>query len=62
LDNISDDELMDYLISRISYKTDKNNTKKIKVFSFEKRYIKDTLCYFSDKIDYSILRKILSNN
>ena len=61
LDNISDDELMDYLINSISYKTDKNNTKKIKVFNFEKNYIKDTLYYFSDKIDYSILRKVLSN-
>lgn len=61
LNNISDDELMDYLISRISHKTDKNNTKKIKVFSFEKQYIKDTLSYFSDKINYSVLRKVLSN-
>jgi hypothetical protein len=52
---------MDYLINSISYKTDKNNTKKIKVFNFEKNYIKDTLYYFSDKIDYSILRKVLSN-
>jgi hypothetical protein len=52
---------MDYLINSISYKTDKNNTKNIKVFDFEKNYIKDTLYYFSDKIDYSILRKVLSN-
>ena len=62
LDNISDDELMDYLINHISYKTNKNNGNTIKVFDFEKKYIKNTLSYFSDKINYSSLRKVLSNN
>jgi ATP-dependent protease HslVU (ClpYQ) ATPase subunit len=62
LDNISDDELMDYLINHISYKTNKNNGNTIKVFDFEKKYIKNTLSYFSDKINYSSLRKVLSYN
>ena len=62
LDNISDDKLMDYLINHISYKTNKDSGKTIKVFDFEKKYIKNTLSYFSDKIDYSYLRKVLSYN
>lgn len=62
LDNISDDKLMDYLFNHISYKTNKDSGKTIKVFDFEKKYIKNTLSYFSDKIDYSSLRKVLSYN
>jgi hypothetical protein len=53
---------MDYLINHISYKTNKDSGKTIKVFDFEKKYIKNTLSYFSDKIDYSSLRKVLSYN
>ena len=61
LDNISDDELIDWFINHISYKTNKNTGKRIKIFNFEKKYIRDTLHYFSDKIDYSVLRRILLN-
>lgn len=61
LDNISDSKLMDYFVNCISYKTTKDSDKKIKVFNFEKKYIRDILYYFSDKIDYSDLRRIISN-
>ena len=60
LDSISDDNLMDYIINSISYKTNKYDDRKITIFDFEKKYIKDTLSFFSDKVDYSALRKILS--
>jgi hypothetical protein len=52
---------MDYFINCISYKTTEDSDKKIKIFNSEKKYIRDILYYFSDKIDYKILRKILSN-
>ena len=61
LDSISDDDLMDYIISSISYKTNKYDDRKITIFDFERKYIKDTLYFFSDKVDYSALRKILSD-
>ena len=62
LDNISDNELMNYLADSISYKTKKDDDNKIHVFNPEKKYIRDTLLYFSDKVDYSVLHKILSNS
>ena len=62
LDNVSDDEIMDLFINSIWYKTNIENNRRLCVFYFEKRYIKSVLSYFSDKIDYSLLRKILSNN
>ena len=60
LDSIWDEELMDYIINSISYKTNNYSDRKITDFDFEKKYIKDTLSFFTDKIDYSALRKILS--
>ena len=60
LDNLSDSELMNLLANSISYKTKKYDNKKIKVFNFEKNLLQDSLSYFSDKVDYPTLRKILS--
>jgi hypothetical protein len=60
LDNLSDSELMNLLVNSISYKTKKYDSKKIKVFNFEKNLLQDSLSYFSDKVDYPTLRKILS--
>lgn len=61
LDNISDTKLMDHFINCISYKTTMDSDENIKVFNFEKKYIRDILYYFSDKIDYSDLRRLFSN-
>lgn len=61
LDNIRDDEIMNLFVDSILYKTNIKNNRKLHVFDFEKRYIKNVLSYFSDKVDYSALRKILSN-
>ena len=61
LNNISDDVIMDLFVDSIWYKIDKNNNRKIHVYDFEKKYIRSVLSYFSDKIDYSNLRKVLSN-
>lgn len=61
LNNISDDVIMDLFVDSIWYKIDKNNNRKIHVYDFEKKYIRSVLSYFSDKINYSNLRKVLSN-
>lgn len=61
LNNISDDVIMDLFVDSIWYKIDKSNNRKIHVYDFEKKYIRSVLSYFSDKIDYSNLRKVLSN-
>jgi hypothetical protein len=61
LDNIRDDEIMNLFVDSILYKTNIKNNRRLHVFDFEKRYIKSVLSYFSDKVDYSTLRKILSN-
>ena len=61
LNNISDDMIMDLFVDSIWYKIDKNNNRKIHVYDFEKKYIRSVLSYFSDKINYSNLRKVLSN-
>ena len=59
LNNISDENLFITLINCISYKTKKDDNKRIRVFDFEKKYLKRRLFYFSDKIDYKKLRKLL---
>lgn len=61
LNNISDDVIMDLFVDSIWYKIDKSNNRKIHVYDFEKKYIRSVLSYFSDKINYSNLRKVLSN-
>ena len=61
LDNLTDEELMSLIINSISYKSKIGNNKKIAIFDFEKKYIQDSLSYFLDKIDFVVLRKILSN-
>ena len=61
LNNISDDVIMDLFVDSIWYKIDKDNNRKIHVYDFEKKYIRSVLSYFSDKINYSNLRKVLSN-
>jgi hypothetical protein len=62
LNAVSDDQLMDFLLKSISYKTKLNDDRKITIFDFERKKIQEAFSYFSDKIDYSALRKVLTEN
>lgn len=62
LDAVSDDQLLDYLLKSVSYKTKLNDDRKITIFDFERKKIQGAFSYFSDKIDYSALRKVLTEN
>lgn len=58
LDNLENEKLLRELISNISYKVDAE-WNRIWILRFEKEYLLSRLSYFSDKIDYDYLRKVL---
>lgn len=58
VDNLENENLLKELINNISYKIDAK-WNRIWIFKFEKEYLIKRLLYFSDKIDYDYLRKIL---
>lgn len=62
LRNISDEDLLKEMVNHISCKTEKGKSTKIKVFDFEKKYLLTRLSYFANRIDYSLLRKLLAGS